>query len=179
MEFLLINHPLDCPICDQAGECKLQEFSVEYGNANSRFLDQKVKKPKNVDLGPRVVLDAERCILCTRCIRFMQEIAKDDCIGIVDRGSFSSIACHPDKALTSNYSLNTVDICPVGALTSADFRFKMRVWFLKETRTIDVNCGTGANIIVSARENVIYRITPRQNDAVNSLLAPGFTPAEL
>jgi NADH-quinone oxidoreductase subunit G len=172
MEFLLINHPLDCPICDQAGECKLQEFSVEYGNANSRFLDQKVKKPKNVDLGPRVVLDAERCILCTRCIRFMQEIAKDDCIGIVDRGSFSSIACHPDKALTSNYSLNTVDICPVGALTSADFRFKMRVWFLKETRTIDVNCGTGANIIVSARENVIYRITPRQNDAVNSCWLP-------
>ncbi len=172
MEFLLINHPLDCPICDQAGECKLQEFSVEYGNANSRFLDQKVKKPKNVDLGPRVVLDSERCILCTRCIRFMQEIAKDDCIGIVDRGSFNSIACHPDKALTSNYSLNTVDICPVGALTSADFRFKMRVWFLKETNTIDVNCGTGANITIGAREGVIYRITPRQNDAVNSCWMP-------
>jgi NADH-quinone oxidoreductase subunit G len=102
----------------------------------------------------------------------MQEIAKEDCIGIVDRGSFNSIACHPDKALTSNYSLNTVDICPVGALTSSDFRFKMRVWFLKETKTIDVNCGTGANIVVSARENVIYRITPRQNDAVNSCWLP-------
>jgi NADH-quinone oxidoreductase subunit G len=172
MEFLLINHPLDCPICDQAGECKLQEFSVEYGNAQSRMLDQKVKKPKNVELGPRVTLDAERCILCTRCIRFMQEVANDDCIGIVDRGSYNTIACHPDKALESNYSLNTVDICPVGALTSSDFRFKMRVWFLKETKTIDVNCGTGSNIVIGTRENVIYRITPRENDDVNGCWLP-------
>src|SRR4030095_14161688 len=172
MEFLLINHPLDCPICDQAGECKLQEFSVEYGNAQSHFLDQKVKKPKNVELGPRVTLDAERCILCTRCIRFMKEVANDDCIGIVDRGSYNTIACHPDKALESNYSLNTVDICPVGALTSSDFRFKMRVWFLKETKTLDVNCGTGANITIGTRENVIYRITPRENDDVNGCWLP-------
>ncbi len=172
MEFLLINHPLDCPICDQAGECKLQEYSVEVGQGESRFLDHKVKKPKNVELGPRVTLDAERCILCTRCIRFMKEVAKDDCIGIVERGSFSSISCHPDKALESNYSLNTVDICPVGALTSSDFRFKMRVWFLKETKTVDVNCGTGANINVGSRENVIYRITPRENEDVNSCWLP-------
>ena len=172
MEFLLINHPLDCPICDQAGECKLQEYSVEVGQGESRFLDHKVKKPKNVELGPRVTLDAERCILCTRCIRFMKEVAKDDCIGIVERGSYNSIACHPDKALTSNYSLNTVDICPVGALTSSDFRFKMRVWFLKETKTIDVNCGTGANITIGSRENVIYRITPRDNDDVNGCWLP-------
>jgi len=172
MEFLLINHPLDCPICDQAGECKLQEFSVEHGNANSRFLERKVKKPKSVELGPRVTLDAERCILCTRCIRFMQEVAKDDVLGIVDRGSFNSIACHPDRKLDHNYSLNTVDICPVGALTSTDFRFKMRVWFLKETPTIDVNCGTGSNITIGTRENVIYRITPRDNDAVNGPWMP-------
>jgi NADH-quinone oxidoreductase subunit G len=172
MEFLLINHPLDCPICDQAGECKLQEYSVEVGQGESRFLDHKVKKPKNVELGPRVTLDAERCILCTRCIRFMKEVAKDDCIGIVERGSYNTIACHPDKALTSNYSLNTVDICPVGALTSTDFRFKMRVWFLKETKTIDVNCGTGANITIGSRENVIYRITPRDNDDVNGCWLP-------
>ena len=135
MEFLLINHPLDCPICDQAGECRLQEFSVEYGNGESRFLEHKVKKPKTVELGPRVTLDAERCILCTRCIRFMKEVANDDVLGIVDRGSFNTIACHPDSVLDNNYSLNTVDICPVGALTSTDFRFKMRVWFLKETKT--------------------------------------------
>ncbi len=172
MEFLLINHPLDCPICDQAGECRLQEFSVEYGQAQSRFLEHKVKKPKSVELGPRVTLDAERCILCTRCIRFMNEVAKDDVLGIVDRGSFNSIACHPDRILDNNYSLNTVDICPVGALTSTDFRFKMRVWFLKETKTIDVNCGTGANIIVASRENTIYRITPRENNDVNGVWLP-------
>ncbi len=172
MEFLLINHPLDCPICDQAGECKLQEFSVEHGNANSRFLERKVKKPKSVELGPRVTLDAERCVLCTRCIRFMKEVANDDVLGIVDRGSFNSIACHPDRTLTHNYSLNTVDICPVGALTSTDFRFKMRVWFLKETATIDTNCGTGSNITVGTRENRIYRVTPRDNDAVNGCWLP-------
>ncbi len=172
MEFLLINHPLDCPICDQAGECKLQEFSVEYGNAESRFLEHKVKKPKSVELGPRVTLDAERCILCTRCIRFMKEVANDDVLGIVERGSFNSISCHPDRILDNNYSLNTVDICPVGALTSTDFRFKMRVWFLRETPTIDVNCGTGSNITIGSRENVIYRITPRENDAVNGCWLP-------
>ncbi len=172
MEFLLINHPLDCPICDQAGECKLQEFSVEHGNADSRFLERKVKKPKAVELGPRVTLDAERCILCTRCIRFMKEVGKDDVLGIVDRGTFSTIACHPDRILDHNYSLNTVDICPVGALTSSDFRFKMRVWFLKETETIDVNCGTGSNITIGSRENTIYRITPRENDAVNGPWMP-------
>jgi NADH-quinone oxidoreductase subunit G len=172
MEFLLINHPLDCPICDQAGECRLQEFSVEYGKAKSRFLDRKVKKPKNVELGPRVTLDAERCILCTRCIRFMKEVANDDVLGIVDRGSFSSIACHPDRTLDSNYSLNTVDICPVGALTSSDFRFKMRVWFLKETKTIDVNDGLGANITIGSRQDVIYRITPRENNDVNGVWLP-------
>jgi len=172
MEFLLINHPLDCPICDQAGECRLQEFSVEYGNAESRFLEHKVKKPKNVELGPRVTLDAERCVLCSRCIRFMQEVAKDDCLGFTDRGSYSTIACHPDRKLESNYSLNTVDICPVGALTSTDFRFKMRVWFLKETKTIDVTCGTGCNIVIGSRENVIYRITPRENNEVNSVWLP-------
>ncbi|HEX5176332.1 MAG TPA: molybdopterin-dependent oxidoreductase [Chthoniobacteraceae bacterium] len=172
MEFLLINHPLDCPICDQAGECRLQEFSVEYGKAGSRFLERKVKKPKNVELGPRVTLDAERCVLCSRCIRFMQEVAHDDVLGFVDRGSFSTIACHPDRILDSNYSLNTVDICPVGALTSTDFRFKMRVWFLKETKTIDVNDGLGANITIGAREGTIYRITPRENNDVNGVWLP-------
>lgn len=172
MEFLLINHPLDCPICDQAGECRLQEFSVEYGNASSRFLERKVKKPKNIELGPRVTLDAERCVLCSRCIRFMKEVAKDDVLGFVDRGSFSTIACHPDKTLESNYSLNTVDICPVGALTSTDFRFKMRVWFLKETKTIDVNDGLGCNITIGSRENHVYRITPRENNDVNGVWLP-------
>jgi len=169
MEFLLINHPLDCPICDQAGECRLQEFSVEYGGGNSRFLENKVKKPKNEEIGPRVTLDAERCILCTRCIRFMKEVAHDDVLGILERGTFNTIACHPDHKLDSNYSLNTVDICPVGALTSTDFRFKMRVWFLKETKSICTSCGTGCNTTIGSREGIIYRQTPRENNDVNQV----------
>ncbi|HLB33070.1 MAG: NADH dehydrogenase [Verrucomicrobia bacterium RIFCSPHIGHO2_12_FULL_41_10] len=172
MEFLLINHPLDCPICDKAGECRLQEFSVEYGQGGSEFHEEKVKKPKHVDIGKHIVLDDERCILCSRCIRFMQEIAHDDVLGFVDRGSHTTLTVHPEKRLDNNYSLNTVDICPVGALTSKDFRFKMRVWFLKETKTIDVNCGTGCNIIISSREDIIQRITPRQNEEVNSYWMP-------
>jgi NADH-quinone oxidoreductase subunit G len=168
MEFLLINHPLDCPICDQAGECRLQEFSVEYGTAESRFLENKVKKPKNIELGPRVTLDDERCILCSRCIRFCQEIAHDDVLGFVDRGSHSVLTAHPGKRLENNYSLNTVDICPVGALTSSDFRFQMRVWFLKETKSFCTSCATGCNTIIGTREDVIYRQTPRENNAVNS-----------
>jgi NADH-quinone oxidoreductase subunit G len=172
MEFLLINHPLDCPICDQAGECQLQEFSVEFGNGESRFVEEKVKKPKRVDIGPRIVLDDERCIMCSRCIRFMQEIAHDDVLGFVNRGSHTTLTVYPGKKLDSNYSLNTVDICPVGALTSKDFRFSMRVWFLRETKSIDVNCGNGTNILIGSRENIIYRITPRENDFVNSCWMP-------
>jgi NADH-quinone oxidoreductase subunit G len=168
MEFLLINHPLDCPICDQAGECRLQEFSVEYGRADSRFFENKVKKPKNVELGPRVTLDDERCILCSRCIRFCQEIAQDDVLGFVDRGSHSVLTAHPGKRLENNYSLNTVDICPVGALTSSDFRFQMRVWFLKETKSFCTSCATGCNTVIGTREDVIYRQTPRENNEVNS-----------
>ena len=168
MEFLLINHPLDCPICDQAGECRLQEFSVEYGNAASRFLENKVKKPKNIELGPRVTLDDERCILCSRCVRFCQEIVQDDVLGFIDRGSHSVLTAHPGKRLENNYSLNTVDICPVGALTSSDFRFKMRVWFLKETKSFCTSCATGCNTLIGARQDAIYRQTPRENDAVNA-----------
>jgi NADH-quinone oxidoreductase subunit G len=167
MEFLLINHPLDCPICDQAGECKLQEQATGYGRGYSRFIEQKNVKPKRTQLGPRVTLDDERCILCSRCIRFSKEIAKDDVLGFVDRGSYSTLTCYPGKKLENNYSLNTVDICPVGALTSTDFRFKMRVWFLKQTNSIDTESSVGANTVVWSREGTIYRITPRRNDEVN------------
>ncbi|MDP1578629.1 MAG: 2Fe-2S iron-sulfur cluster-binding protein [Candidatus Didemnitutus sp.] len=166
-EFLLINHPLDCPICDQAGECKLQEHSTEHGRGYSRFVENKNVKPKRTQLGPRVTLDDERCILCSRCIRFSKEIAKDDVLGFVDRGSYSTLTCYPGKKLANNYSLCTVDICPVGALTSTDFRFKMRVWFLKQTPSIDTESSTGTNTEVWSREGVIYRLTPRTNDAVN------------
>jgi NADH-quinone oxidoreductase subunit G len=172
MEFLLINHPLDCPICDQAGECKLQEQATGYGRGYSRFVEQKNVKPKRTLLGPRVMLDDERCILCSRCIRFSKEIAQDDVLGFIDRGSYSTLTCYPGKELKNNYSLNTVDICPVGALTSTDFRFKMRVWFLKQTNSIDMETSVGANTVVWSREGVIYRITPRRNDAVNDTWMP-------
>jgi NADH-quinone oxidoreductase subunit G len=168
MEFLLINHPLDCPICDQAGECHLQEYSVEFGRGESRFVEEKVHKPKRVPLGPRVMLDDERCILCSRCIRFSKEIAKDDVLGFFDRGSHTTLGCYPGHQLENNYSLNTVDICPVGALTSVDFRFKMRVWFLKETESVCTSCSNGCNIVVGSREGEVFRYTPRRNDAVNS-----------
>lgn len=168
LEFLLINHPLDCPICDQAGECKLQEYSVEFGQSESRFVEPKVHKPKRVDLGPRIVLDDERCVLCSRCIRFTRDIVGDDALGFVNRGSYSTLTTYPGKQFENNYTLNTVDICPVGALTSKDFRFKMRVWFLKETKSICTSCGTGCNIVIGSREEKVHRYEPRQNDAVNA-----------
>jgi len=168
LESLLINHPLDCPICDQAGECKLQEYSVDYGRAASRFAEEKVHKPKQVDLGPRIVLDDERCILCSRCIRFTRDIAGDDALGFVQRGSHSTLTHFPGKPFDNNYTLNTVDICPVGALTSKDFRFQMRVWFLKESKSLCTSCATGCNIVIGSREDKVYRYEPRENDAVNS-----------
>lgn len=167
MELLLVNHPLDCPICDQAGECRLQEFALDYGRGYSRFIEEKNVKPKRTRLGERVMLDDERCILCSRCIRFMQEVPEEDVLGFVNRGSYSTLTCFPGKELNSNYSLNTVDICPVGALTSIDFRFKMRTWFLKRTPSICTESSVGVNTEVWSREGVIYRITPRRNDAVN------------
>jgi NADH-quinone oxidoreductase subunit G len=168
LEFLLINHPLDCPICDQAGECKLQEYSVEYGQSRSGFVEEKVHKPKCVDLGPRIVLDAERCILCTRCIRFTRDVAHDDALGIINRGSYSELTRYPGKGFDNNYTLNTVDICPVGALTSKDFRFQMRVWFLKETKSVCASCATNCSIVIGSREEKVLRYEPRENDAVNA-----------
>jgi NADH-quinone oxidoreductase subunit G len=168
MELLLINHPLDCPICDQAGECRLQEFSVEHGNGESRFREEKVKKPKNVDIGPRIRLDDERCIMCSRCVRFTAEIADDPVLGFTERGSHTTLSVHPGRRLENNYSLNTVDICPVGALTSNDFRFQQRVWFLKEVKSICTKCGRGCNTEIGARENEVFRQTPRENNEVNS-----------
>lgn len=167
LESLLINHPLDCSICDQAGECKLQEYSYDHGQAESEFEEVKVHKPKAVDLGPRITLDAERCILCTRCIRFTKDIVGDDALGIVNRGGYNTISTFPGESFNNNYTLNTVDICPVGALTSDDFRFQMRVWFLKETKSICTDCGSGCNVTIGSRENKMYRYEPRQNDAVN------------
>ena len=167
MEFLLINHPLDCPICDQAGECRLQEFSVDYGKGQSRFVEEKVHKPKKTALNAKITLDDERCILCSRCIRFMRDVAGQDCLGFVNRGSYSTLTCYPGNEPKTNYDLNIVDICPVGALTSNDFRFQQRVWFLKETKSVCPNCATGCNTVLWSREGIVYRQTPRDNEAVN------------
>jgi NADH-quinone oxidoreductase subunit G len=167
LEFLLINHPLDCPICDQAGECGLQDYYMQHGLYHSRFQEEKVHKPKVVDFGPDVVFDAERCILCTRCVRFCEEITKTKELGLFYRGDGAEIATFPGKRLDNKYAGNTVDICPVGALTSKDFRFKIRVWFLQETKSICTACARGCNINIHHHDGRIYRFKPRRNDAVN------------
>ncbi|MBI5183667.1 MAG: molybdopterin-dependent oxidoreductase [Nitrospinae bacterium] len=167
MEFLLINHPLDCPICDQAGECRLQEYCFEYGIPHSRFREEKRKRRKRFSIGEHIVFDEERCILCRRCVRFCREITKTGEIAVFNRGDRSWIDIYSGKGLNNKYSLCTTDICPIGALTSKDFRFKVRVWFLKEVESICPECSNGCNIKICVRDNKIYRYLPRQNDKVN------------
>ena len=172
LEFILINHPLDCPICDQAGECPLQIQTYKYGPEGSRFEVNKVHKPKRIQLGPRVVLDAERCINCTRCTRFTEEISKTNQLTIVSRGDKNHPITAPGEQFDDPYSMNTVDICPVGALTAADFRFKARVWEMNQTPSIDITNGKGCNIDLWTRDNLVLRITPRVNEAVNNHWMP-------
>lgn len=172
LELILINHPLDCPICDQAGECPLQIQTYKYGPEGSRFEVKKVHKPKRVVLGPRVILDAERCINCTRCTRFTQEISKTNQLTITSRGDKNYPTTAPGREFTDPYSLNTVDLCPVGALTSADFRFRARVWEMNQTPSIDITNGKGCNIDLWTRDNLVLRITPRYNGKVNDHWMP-------
>jgi len=167
LEFFFLNHPLDCPICDQSGECLLQDFYMRHGQYESRLDLPKVHKGKVVDVGPRVVLDAERCVLCTRCVRFCDKISGTGELRVINRGNHSEIGVLPGKPLDNPYSLNTVDLCPVGALTSKDFRFKCRVWFLTTTRSICAGCGRGCNIYLEHYEEEAQRYRPRENQAVN------------
>ncbi len=167
MDFHLINHPLDCPICDQAGECGLQEQYMKFGQYDPEMDQRKVKKRKVVDLGEKVVLDSERCILCSRCVRFTDEVSKTKELGIFNRGDRSEIGTFKDKPLNNKYSLNTVDICPVGALTSKDFRFRQRVWYLKNEDTVCNGCSTGCNIKVYYNEDGLFRVKPEHNEEVN------------
>jgi NADH-quinone oxidoreductase subunit G len=169
LEFILVNHPIDCPVCDQAGECKLQDYYMKLDGKPSRMEEVKVQKEKAIRLGPNVMLDMERCILCSRCIRFCQEVAHDDELCFVERGAHTELTSYPGKELDNPYSVNTVDICPVGALTSADFRFKQRVWFLKTADTVCPGCATGCNIKLWHNNGVAYRLTPRENEAVNQV----------
>ncbi|MCF8262658.1 MAG: (2Fe-2S)-binding protein [Melioribacteraceae bacterium] len=168
MEFLLINHPLDCPICDEAGECKLQDYAYKHSAGESRFVETKNHKDKRIQLGPRIMFDQERCISCSRCIRFSDEIAKENQLTFVQRGDHVTIRTFPGEEFDNPYTLNTVDICPVGALTSNDFRFQTRVWELSSTESICVGCSRGCNTEVWVRDNEIKRLTPRENFDVNS-----------
>ena len=175
LEFILANHPLDCPVCDQAGECWLQDYYMRYGLYDARFYEQKVKKEKAVSIGPTVMLDAERCILCSRCVRFADEITKTSELGIVNRGDHSEITVHPDRELNNKYSGNVVDICPVGALTDKDFRFKCRVWYLQKADSICPGCSRGCNIEIHSNLDRpqhgvgerVMRLKPRENPEVN------------
>ena len=168
LEFILINHPLDCPICDEAGECNLQDYTYSHGPGQSKFTEDKNKKPKRVPLGPNVVYDAERCILCSRCIRFMDEIAKEPTLTFVERGDRVYIDTFPGKDLDNPYSMNVIDLCPVGALTNRDYRFKARVWETSSTEGICPGCARGCNINIWVRNNEILRLTPRYNPEVNN-----------
>ncbi len=167
LEFLLLNHPVDCSICDQAGECKLQDYYMRFDRQPSRLDVPKVSKGKRVQLGSLVVIDQERCILCTRCVRFMREVAKAPQLGVAERGNESFITTFPGQPLDSKYSGNVVDICPVGALTSTDFRFRGRVWFMSSARSVCTGCARGCNTFLDYLNDVTYRYRPRENDAVN------------
>ncbi len=175
LEFLLANHPLDCPVCDQSGECDLQNFYMNFGLYNPRFREHKVKKRKAVELGPHVMLDQERCILCSRCVRFTDEITKTGEFGIFNRGDRAELGLYPGDVLDNPYSANVVDICPVGALTESDFRFKARVWYLSSAATVCNGCSQGCNVDMHYMldrphlndGNRVVRIKPRYNPDVN------------
>src|SRR3954463_12224513 len=166
MEYLLINHPLDCPVCDQAGECLLQDYSYQYGRSQSRFEEDKVKNPKK-DVGDNVMLYADRCIMCTRCVRFTREISGTSELFVEGRGHREEIAIFPGRPVNNKLAGNVVDLCPVGALLDKDFLFKQRVWLLKETPSISPVDAGGENIWLHQNEGVVYRIKPRFNAEVN------------
>jgi NADH-quinone oxidoreductase subunit G len=182
MEFLLLHHPIDCPVCDQSGECWLQDYYMAHAGHDSRFpLGQKTRRRKAFNLGPLVKLDQERCILCTRCVRFTRNVTKTNEIQVFSRGHKGEIGIFEDKPLNNPYSANVVDVCPVGALTSADFRFKARVWFLRGTDSVCAGCSTGCNLRIdhtaratgggipgyTATDGKIYRTVGRRNVEVN------------
>ncbi|MGH7197823.1 MAG: molybdopterin-dependent oxidoreductase [Candidatus Omnitrophota bacterium] len=176
LEFLLANHPLDCPVCDQAGECSLQDYYMDYGVYDPKFDELKVKKTKKAfPIGPTIMLDQERCILCSRCVRFADEITKTSDFGIFNRGDHSELDVYPGRELNNKYSGNVADICPVGALTDRDFRFKMRVWYLGSQDSICPGCSRGCNISIQyeksrpyhLKEERVMRLKPRDNREVN------------
>jgi NADH-quinone oxidoreductase subunit G len=167
MEFLLINHPLDCPVCDQAGECTLQDFSYKYGRGHSRFTDTKVVSPKK-NLGDHIYMYSDRCIMCTRCVRFTEEVSATNELMIDSRGDKSTIDIFPGEPINNPLASNVVDLCPVGSLLDKDFLFAQRVWFLKRTAGIDPLTSSGDNIWVEHNQGRVYRIKPRTNNDINT-----------
>ena len=175
LEFLLADHPLDCPICDKAGECFLQEYYDRHGRCASRFIEPKEKKRKKIPLGKNLLLDRERCVLCTRCVRFLRKVTGTGELGVFERGVRAEVGIGTGAEIRNNYSGNLVDICPVGAITDTDFRFKTRAWFLDKGRTVCARCSRGCNMVVhSVRgyplrggQRRVYRVVPAENPAVN------------
>ena len=167
LEFILINHPVDCPICDQAGECKLQDYYMAYDAEPSRLTTAKVAKAKAYPIGPEVIYDGERCILCTRCVRFCDQITGTSELSVIERGDRSEIRTFPGKSLDNPYSMNVTDLCPVGALTTRDFRFKCRVWLLSSTPSVCDGCAKGCNTHLEHHQGVVQRYRPRFNPEVN------------
>ncbi|MGD1010493.1 MAG: 2Fe-2S iron-sulfur cluster-binding protein [Candidatus Aminicenantales bacterium] len=175
LEFFLADHPLDCPICDKAGECFLQDYYDKHGRYASRFLEAKEKKKKKIPIGKKLILDRERCVLCTRCVRFLRRVTGTGELGVFERGVTAEIGIDEGTEIKNNYSGNLVDICPVGAITDGDFRFKTRAWFLEKKRTVCPRCSRGCNIVIqsvrdyplSGRQRKIYRIVAAENPDVN------------
>ncbi len=172
LELELINHPTDCPVCDQAGECALQDLYMNYDCAASRMRVDKVAKEKKLDFGCGVIHDQERCVLCARCVRFTRKITRTGELGIVNRTDVARVAIFPGRPLNNRYAGNVVDLCPVGAMTSADFRFRQRAWFLQKDQGICHGCARGCSIYIDhnrekGKDDIIYRYRPRHNDLVN------------
>jgi NADH-quinone oxidoreductase subunit G len=176
LEFLLAEHPLDCPICDKAGECKLQDYFEEYGLFRSQFKEVKERREKKFKLGRNLILDRERCILCTRCVRFLNEITKTEEAGVLNRGIHSEVVIFESERVDNNYSGNLAQICPVGAITDSDFRFKTRVWFLESRESICPLCSRGCNITIDSHPGFprlpqsrrVYRVRARRNPEINA-----------
>lgn len=166
MEFLLINHPLDCPICDQGGECQLQDLAVGYGASQSRYTEAK-RVVENKNLGPLISTDMTRCIHCTRCVRFGQEIAGIMELGMAGRGEHAEILTFVGKSVDSELSGNVIDLCPVGALVSKPFRYSARTWELSRRKSISPHCGLGSNLIVQVKQNRVMRVLPKENEDIN------------
>jgi NADH-quinone oxidoreductase subunit G len=167
LEFLLINHPLDCTVCDQSGHCKLQDYYHQYNSKASRFIEEKVHKVKAEVLGPEIVYDGERCILCTRCVRFCDEVTRTSELGVFNRGDHSVIGVHKGTALDNPLSATVADLCPVGALTHRRWRFNSRIWYTSAVETVCAGCSTGCNAEVSVRDNQVLHVKARRNSDVN------------